>query len=245
MNEPFDVSTVIFALLAVFVVWKLRSVLGTRTGNERPPYDPFEARRRAQEDAQAPAAGAETGNVIRMPGAPPRPGEEPVPEERSASRWAAHVAPGSDAARGLEAIAGADPSFTPETFMVGARAAYEMIVLAFASGDEAALQPLLAPDVFEGFRGAIRAREAEGHKVETTFVGLQSATILDAGLKDLQAHVQLRYESQMITVTRDRAGAVVDGAPGQVSDIVDRWTFARDIRSRDPNWKLVATETGA
>ena len=146
--------------------------------------------------------------------------------------------------RGLVKIGEADRTFTAESFMAGARAAYEMIVMAFAAGDRPSLKPLLAREVYDGFAAAITQRELRGHKNETTFVSTEKSVIEDAQLKGRTAQVAIRFHSKMIAVTRDRDGAVVDGAVDQVGDIFDLWTFAREVDSRDPNWRLVATEAG-
>lgn len=243
MHEPFDISTIVFAILAVFVVWKLRSVLGTRTGNERPPYDPFAERRKAGQGSANPPG--ETGKVIRLPGAAvERPSEPQGAPTETPADWEKLLAPGAaSAAEGLRQIKVAEPGFSATAFVDGARAAYEMIVTAFAAGDRDALRPLLAKDVFDGFAAAITAREAAGRKVETTFVSMNGVGIEDASLRGRTAQIAVKFQPQMITVTRDAAGAVVDGSPDQVTDVVDLWTFARETGSRDPNWTLVATET--
>ena len=250
MHQSFDPSIIIFAALAIFVVWKLRSVLGTRTGTERPPFDPFEARRRLRDgkpgrDAAPPEPGRGPGQVIPLQrgdgraAAPERPAVDPAED------WRGQVEPGTAALDGLVAIAKADPSFTAASFMGGARAAYEMIVTGFAAGDRAALKPLLARDVFEGFDSAIAAREARGERIETTFVSIDAAQVHDAQLRARTAQVAIRFQSKMITVTRDSGGTVIDGAPDRVGEVFDLWTFAREIDARDPNWRLVATEAGA
>lgn len=239
MHQSFDITTIVFALLAVFVVWKLRSVLGTRTGQERPPYDPFAARRKARDGSANPPG--ETGTVIRLPGTV----DTSVELQPAAVReqWSDFIEPESRAAAGLDDIRSKDPAFSAKAFVDGARAAYEMIVTAFAAGDRTVLQPLLAKDVFESFSAAITAREQRGHKVETTFVSLGKVLIADAQMRGRTAQISTKFNSQMITVTRDRDGAVVDGSTDQVADVSDLWTFARDTDSRDPNWMLVATET--
>lgn len=242
MHEPFDISTVVFAVLAVFVVWKLRSVLGTRTGNERPPFDPFAARRKPGEGD--PKAQGETGTVIRLPGAADGRASEGTPTSpASGEQWANFVNPETRATEGLERIRTADPSFSASAFIDGARAAYEMIVLAYAAGDRQALAPLLSTDVLDSFSASIAQREAQGHKVETTFVAMDRSVIEDAQLREQTAQITVRFQPKLITLTRDRDGAVVDGSPDQVSDVTDLWTFARNIDARDPNWRLVATET--
>ncbi|WP_237476797.1 Tim44/TimA family putative adaptor protein [Lichenibacterium dinghuense] len=248
MHQSFDPSIVIFAVLAIFVVWKLRSVLGTRTGNERPPFDPFEARRKLREgksgrDAAKPEPGRGPGQVIPLQRGESR-AVEPAAVDPAAA-WRDHVEPGSRALDGLSRIAEADRSFEPNSFMQGARGAYEIIVTGFAAGDRAALKPLLAKDVYEGFNAAISAREERGEKNETTFVSTERSLVHDAQLRGRTAQVTIRFQSKMITVTRGRDGAVVEGAPDQVADVFDLWTFARETDARDPNWRLVATEAGA
>ena len=249
MHQPFDLSIVIFALLAAFVVWKLKSVLGTRTGTERPPFDPFEARRKLREGEaardRAPAdPNAPPGTVVKLPSPDERAAGVPAPAD-PASAWKDHVEPGSNALDGLVRIAAADRTFTAEAFMGGARAAYEMIVTGFAKGDRDTLKPLLAREVYDGFDAAIRGREAQGQKNETTFVSTEKSLVHDAQLKGRTAQVAIRFHSKMITVTRGRDGAPVDGASDQVADVYDLWTFSREVDSRDPNWRLVATEAGA
>lgn len=239
MNGSFDASTLVFAILAIFVVWKLRSVLGTRTGTERPPFNPFAKRTPAD-----PPPPAERGKVIPLPGAAERFPDQTVAANDGPNRWAGFAEPGSPVAKGLDDIARADRSFAVQPFMDGARMAYETIIMAFAKGDKPALAPLLAKDVFDGFASAVDQRERKGERVETTFVSMEKSTIEDAQVRGRSEQVAIRFETKLITVTRDGAGVVVDGNPEAVSDIIDVWTFARDIDSRDPNWKLVATESG-
>lgn len=137
----------------------------------------------------------------------------------------------------------ADPSFNPKEFVNGARMAYEMIVMAFADGDRNALKGLLSPEVYEGFDAAITERESKGEKVKSTFVGIDKADLVSAEMKDTEATVTMRIVSQMISATYDKGGTLIDGDAESVAEISDVWTFARDSRSRDPNWKLVATES--
>lgn len=239
MPEPFDPTIIIFAVLTLFVLYKLRSVLGTRNGVERRPPEPLA--RRVQ-DRQTPPTPANESNVIRMPGASaPQAAGVARANEPAADRWAAWAT--EKAWPGLDAIAAADASFTPRDFLGGAGSAYEMIVTAFASGDLVTLGRLLDTDVFESFETSIKARQAAGRKTETTFVSLDKATIDDAALRGLNAQISVRFLSKIITATRDAAGAVVDGSADRTIDMVDLWTFARPIASRDPNWKLIATET--
>lgn len=233
-----DVTTIVFALLAIFVVWKLRSVLGTRTGTEQPPMDAF--RRRMPE---APSDDS-SRTVVRFPGN----GAEPEREQSLSDRRAAWLRiPGVEdrVMPGLEAIASADSSFEPKSFIEGAKTAYEMIIMSFAAGNRQSLQELLSKDVFESFAAAIADREQRGETVDTTFVSIDRTTIEDAQLRQVTAQISLRFQSKLITATRDRSGVIIDGHADKVVDMVDVWTFARDTNSRDPNWRLVATEAGA
>ena len=236
--QNFDVLTLVFLGLAIFVIYKLRSVLGTRTGTEKPPRDLFERRPPAEEGTKAmPLEGG--SNVVPMPGvrreAPP-----PVDPE---ARLAGLVAKESPAHDGLSRIMDADSDFDPKEFLDGARAAYEMIVMAFANGDRRTLKDLLARDVYEGFEGAIADRESRGEKVETQFVSVDKAEISDAMLRGRSAQVTVRFSSKLITATRDSAGQVIDGNAEKVIDVVDIWTFSRETSARDPNWRLIATES--
>jgi len=236
VQDVFDIYTIIFLALAVFIFLRLRSVLGQRTGRERPPYDPYSAR-----DVR----GATNDNVVTLPGrtaaeAPQKPAEAPELNER----WKGVAETGSAVAAGLDAIAAEDKTFDAKHFVTGSRAAYEMIVLAFAEGDRRNLKNLLSREVYEGFDAAIREREAKGETVETRFVSIDKSEIAAAELRGRMAQITLRFLSQLISVTRDRSGAVIEGNPDKVTDVTDVWTFARDLASRDPNWKLVATEAG-
>jgi predicted lipid-binding transport protein (Tim44 family) len=235
----FDFYTIIFLALAIFIFARLRSVLGQRTGRERPPYDPYSPR-----DATKPLPAREREKVVTLPGRnaeiPPRSEAETTPTP--AERWAGLAEAGSATAAGLEAIAKADADFDARHFLAGAKSAYEMIVTAFAEADRRALKNLLAKDVFEGFANAIAERESRGETMESRFVSIEKAEIIGADLKGKSAQITIRFVSQLITVTRNRTGEIVDGSPDRVTDVTDIWTFARDAGSRDPNWKLIATE---
>src|SRR5690606_21159204 len=153
---------------------------------------------------------------------------------------------GTPMAQALDEIARAEPTFDASGFVEGAQAAYEMIVTAFAQGDRRTLKDLLSKEVYDGFERAIAEREQRGEKVETTFVSVDKAEITGAETQgDPQgktAQLSLRFVSKLITVTRDANDVVVDGSPEAVVDVTDVWTFERTLGSRDPNWKLVATD---
>lgn len=234
MNGFLDVYSLIFLVIAVAIFWRLRSVLGRRTGHEKPPVDPF-ARR---EERPQPPAAETNDNVVALPRGGTR-----ASSSASETSGIDKVAPaGSALNAALRTIVSADRSFDAEQFLRGAKDAYEMIVSAFAQGDRETLKMLLSPEVFEGFAAAITERERRGETVETTFVGIDKAEIVEALLKSGVAQITVRFVSQLITATRDKAGAVVDGDPARVTEVTDVWTFAREVKSRDPNWKLIATE---
>ncbi|QPC43361.1 Tim44 domain-containing protein [Kaustia mangrovi] len=244
MSEAFDPLNLLLLAVAVVIFLRLRSVLGRRTGNERRPYDPFSTGER--HDGQ-PAGASQDGKVIPMPGQENRnagAGSDARGEE-AAPVWEGYAKEGSAVASGLEAIAGADRSFTPKSFVEGARAAYEMIVTAFAEGDRRTLRNLLSRDVFDGFSKVIDEREKAGQTLETSFVGIDEATIVGAELDGRKANVTVRFVSELITATKDSEGRIVDGDPKRVREVTDVWTFMRDVTSRDPNWKLVATEASS
>jgi predicted lipid-binding transport protein (Tim44 family) len=236
VQNVFDIYTIIFLALAVFIFLRLRSVLGQRTGRERPPYDPYAARERSRP--------AGNDKVVALPGRGPETAPRPAEEAKPADRWKGIAQPDSAIAKGLDAIAAEDKAFDPKHFLGGARAAYEMIVTAYAEGDRRALKNLLARDVFDGFDAVIKERETRGESVETRFVSIDSTDIIGAELRGRTAQVTVRFVSQLVSVTRDKNGTVIEGNPDKVTDVTDVWTFARDVSSRDPNWKLVATETG-
>ena len=136
---------------------------------------------------------------------------------------------------------GADPSFDEAGFLGGARGAFEMIVTAFAKGDAETLRPLLADGVFQNFKRAIDDRVSRGETLETTLVGVTAAELVDADLDKSTAKVTIRFVSEQVNVTKDASAKIVDGDPNKVVTITDVWTFARDVRSSDPNWMLVET----
>jgi len=238
MRDVFDIYTIIFLALAVFIFLRLRSVLGQRTGRERPPYDPYSS-------APGTIRPAPGDKVVALPGRAPETTPKPAdPVEPPADRWKSIAEPGSALAAGLDAIVRDDKSFDAKHFLTGARAAYDMIVTAYAAGDRRQLKGLLGREVYDGFEGAINGREQRGETVETRFVSIDGAELTGAEMRNKTAQVTVRFQSQLVSVTRDKSGNVIDGSPDKVTDVTDVWTFARDISSRDPNWKLVATEAG-
>jgi predicted lipid-binding transport protein (Tim44 family) len=239
MSEAFDIYTLLFLVLAVVIFLRLRNVLGRRTGNERPPYDPYSA------PGEKRPAGPKTAEpVVALPRGRSATLDASVPSvEDIEARLGSHAPKDSPLARSLTQLMRADPGFDPGHFLDGAKAAYEMIVMSFAEGDEATLSQLLSNEVFEGFEAAIREREARGEKVESNLVGIEKADIVEAEVKNRTAYVTVKFVSKLISVTRDAEGDVVEGDPKRVREVTDIWTFCREANSKNPNWKLVATET--
>lgn len=215
-GDLFDPTLIVFAALAVFVIWKLRSVLGMRVDRDTPPPARFAPR----PPAPAAVAPARPSGAERWEG---------VAEKGVASAWS-----------GLDAVAASDPSFEGKTFLSGARRAYDLIITAFAKGDRETLKPLLSQEVFDGFSAEIARREQQGETMETAVVAIDSATVDAARAIAGANEVTVRFVVRLMSVRRDRAGETIDG--GQSRKVIERWTFARDPKANDPNWKLVATQ---
>ncbi|GGA37453.1 Tim44/TimA family putative adaptor protein [Pelagibacterium lentulum] len=235
MGEFLDFPTLIVIVVAVVVLLRLRSVLGTRTGNERPPSPRYENISRTKSDND--------DTVVQLPTRKPQVNDEEA--ERAQRKLEAEIeklAKGnSEIEQGLRDIVEADGGFSPKQFIEGAKSAYEMIVTAFAAGDRKTLKMLLDKDVYDSFEAAIAERESQGQTVDFTFVGLSNIEFVEAEMDRRNAVLTLRIDAEVVSVTRDSAGEAVEGTPGQVVAIADEWTFLRNTRSRDPNWKLVAT----
>lgn len=225
-----NIVTLFFIAAAVIVFMQLRNVLGKRTGHERNPMERYE-----RESARETAAPDHDGdNVITLPGQ-----REGADIYRDIDKVAK---PGTALNKSLRAIRDAAPVFNPREFTNGAMMAYEMIVMAFADGDRKTLKNLLSKDVYEGFAAALDEREAAGETVQTNFVGIEKMEIVGADLKDNQAQITVSVLSQLISATRGKDGTVVDGDPEEIAEVRDEWTFARDVRERNPNWKLIGTQ---
>ena len=213
---------ILFAMLAAFLIYRLGSVLGKRTGNEQQRPDIFGA-------GASPDEGQDD-NVISLPD------RSPDPENGSAE-------PASPLDATINQIKLADRSFDEEGFVSGARAAFEMVVDSFASGDTDTLRSLLSDDVYENFAAAIRDRVSKEQTHETTMVGFDVTEIIEAEMEGRNALVTVKYVSDQVNVTRDAEGEIVEGDPAAVTRITDIWTFARDVSSSNPNWVLIATRS--
>jgi predicted lipid-binding transport protein (Tim44 family) len=211
----------LLAMVAGVILFRLYTVLGRRTGNERPPPERFERMAGATEAPQ-PAADAK------------------VLADLSATRPDTSTA-SDPVSRGLLDIKLADRSFDTDHFIEGARKAYEMIVTAFARNDRAALKPLLSDEVYAAFDRVIAERESRKEKIEFTLVGFREVKITAATLNRNVADITVSFGAQFISVTTDSEGKVIDGDPKAVRDVTDIWSFERNVRASDPNWRLVAT----
>lgn len=224
MSEGFAyIDILFFAMVAAFIAFRLRNVLGRRTGHERRRTDGW--------SSSNPSPSSD--NVVALP-------DRSTPAD--AERAFAGMADG-DVKTGLTQIRLADPHFELKQFVDGASKAFEMIVEAYAAGDKGALQPLLAPDVFAGFSQAIDDRQAAGHTLDTQVIAVRSADVVAAGMRESFARISVRFTSEQVNVVRDAAGEVVEGDASTAEEVVDIWTFERDTQSDDPNWLLVETRT--
>ena len=217
MNSPL-IQLLVLAGIAIFLILRLKSVLGTREGFEKPPV-PQSAPRAAKRDFEV------------IEGGPDRDITD-------------HVAEGSDSARELAAMKRIEPGFSVTDFVQGARGAYEMIVMGFERGNLSEIQPFLAEDVFEAFVDVVSAREDQGLKIEADFIGVRETSIQNVVFhKDTNvAEITMRFVGEMTSVVRDRGGDIIEGSPTAVKRQKDTWTFARTMGENDPNWLLVATD---
>jgi predicted lipid-binding transport protein (Tim44 family) len=214
------IEIIVLAVIAGFLILRLRSVLGKRHGHERPRY----------EDAERYVGRRETGetndNVTPFPGAKTVDAEPPQLHGPASK------------------LQGLDPNFDEAGFIAGAREAFRMILAAYASGDRDTLRALANNEVYDALEGAISGRESRDETLDATLIGIQSARIEDVETVGSVARVTVRFESEQTNVTRNAEGQPIDGAPNQVETIIDLWTFERDMSSSDPNWKLIETEPG-
>jgi len=221
MGEGFQfIEIIFFAMVAVFIFLRLRGVLGRRTGNEPVPRKPVGNDRTRQDD----------DNVVSLP-------------DRQRDDTADDDVPLGTAADGVREIRAMDPSFSTDEFVGGARTAYDMVLMSFAAGDTDTLRALLDDDVYTNFQRAIADRESRGEALETTLVAIKSSDLADARAVGRMAEVTIKFVAELVNVTRDKNGDVISGDPRVVQNITDFWTFARDVRSGDPNWKLIATRS--
>jgi predicted lipid-binding transport protein (Tim44 family) len=222
---PHYFDIILFAMVAAFLVLRLRSVLGRRNGTER--------RRDLFVRGSSPVGDKPGGNRVVT-----------LNQRPTTAALVAGSPPPNTVAGGLAQIKSADPEFEANGFIDGARGAFEMIVTAFAKGDKTQLHSLLSDDTYRSFTAAIDERESAGETLETRIAKLKEADIIEAGMDGRSARVTVRLVSDQINVLRAHDGSVVDGDPQNLIEKKDFWTFTRDTRSNDPNWLLVATGSG-
>jgi len=243
MDGRLDLITLLALVVAVVAILKLRSVLGKRTGDE-------EARIQQRMKAREAAERAASDKVVTLPRRPREEASAPRPDAVAASadmdaKFKTAASGDESVEQGLLQIYRADQSFDPEHFVRGAKQAYEMIVTAFAEGNRKILRDLLSREVFDGFAAAISDRESRGEQIDQSFVGINRADVVEAELKQGRAQITVKFVSQLISATRDRAGQVIAGDAQRITEVTDIWTFAREIASRNPNWQLIATQASA
>ena len=216
MNSP-TIQLLVLAGIAVFLILKLRGVLGSREGFEKPEAQDG-AQRRGRPDLEVIEGGIDSDITD-------------------------HVQEGSSAAKALAAMKAVEPSFNVSDFLLGARGAYEMILMGFQHGDLASIKPFLSDDVFESFSEVVTEREKKGLSIDAHFVGLREMDLKDAEFDDKthEGEVTVKFLAELTSVVRDKAGEIIEGNPNEVKRQKDIWTFARIMGSNDPNWKLVAT----
>lgn len=218
MNSPL-LQLLVLAGIAIFLVLRLRSVLGTREGFEKPPVPGGQTRSGPRRDFEV-IEGGPDHDIID------------------------HVPENSPAAHALAAMKRAEPSFGVSDFLSGARGAYEMILMGFERGNIEDLKPFLAEDVYETFADVVAHREEQGLQIEAEFVGVRELSLSDASFDDDtgRAEITVRYVGELTSVVKDKEGTIIEGSPTQVKRQKDIWTYARVMGSNDPNWQLVATD---
>jgi predicted lipid-binding transport protein (Tim44 family) len=233
---------ILIGLVAIFLILRLRSVLGKRTGNERPPArDPYTPPPTPTGQPRLSDAPSGNDNVIPLPNGNGNANARPSLAVNAPGGIRSTVMP--NAVAGVAAIRAADPGFDPIGFAGGARAAVATIVEAFAKGDTGPLRQLLDPQTFASFEAAISGRTERREKAEATLIGFEASDIAVAEMQGSHAQVTVRFVSEQINVVRNADGQIADGNPNEVQKVVDLWTFRRDTKSGDPNWLLIKTES--
>ncbi len=244
-SNGMDIISLIFLGIAVLIFLYLRSILGRRTGNERTPYDPYSNEN--PDPANRERGARDNDNIVPMPGR--NLPEDMLHDQPRVKDIAAEIGKFADAdselSKQLFKVADADESFDPSEFIKGAERAYETIIMAFSDGNKRMLKKLLARDVYSRFAEAIDDRVSKGETMSTSFVSFDDVAMTDADIDNKQAEITVRFKTSLIRTLRGEDGSIVDGHETRIDKITDLWTFARNIAVRDPNWKLIATESEA
>jgi len=236
MSGGIPIDLILFGMVAAFLVLRLRSVLGRRTGHERPP--------RPYQPPGQPTPQHAPGEPPPEPEAAALPPPPALPREAYAAAAARGVPdPASPAGQGLARLRAIDPAFDPQRFLENAQAAFGLVIAAFARGDRRSLRGLLSPEVFIDFERAIADREQAGETLHTELVAVREAGIVEAELRGSIAAVTVRFITDQVNMTRDAKGEIVAGSEA-ITEVADIWTFSRDLQSADPTWLLVATRSG-
>ncbi len=234
-----DISTLIILAVAFVVLFYLRSILGQKTGHQAPPDFSERMKRREASNDDEPSSD----NVVKLPTR----NNNQIDDEEKKNPVLEEIdkiaKPRTKLNKALKSIVSVDPSFSPKQFLGGADMAYEMIVDAFARGDQSALKPLLSNDVYKGFVSAIKQREKNGQSVKSSFIGIDESNVSGAELIDDEASVTVKFVSQIVSATYDKEGSVIEGDEEEIVRVKDIWTFNRNLKDNNPNWKLVATES--
>ncbi|MFT7045103.1 MAG: putative lipid-binding transport protein (Tim44 family) [Celeribacter sp.] len=212
------VSLLVLAGIAIFLVLRLRNILGTRDGFEQPRVDPIAEAENPKRQFEVIEGGVDNDIIDNVPA-------------------------GSRAADNLATLKRNEPDFTVAEFLTGASAAYEMILMAFENGDLSTVSDFISDDVEEAFQQVIDSRADAGLTVEAQFIGLHEVQIIDVDLDEAanEEEIKLRFVSEITSVARDADDTIVEGDPNKIKRQKDIWTFAREMGSNDPNWQLVAT----
>ena len=213
------IQLLVLAGIALFLILRLRDVLGTREGFEKPQVTRQPDDRRMTRDDLQVIDGGPDADI------------------------ADHVDPESDSGRALAQMKQAEPSFSVGEFLGGARGAYEMILMGFENGDLAQIKPFLSEEVYESFAAVVEDRNARGLNIEANFVGLRELKLVEAEFdaNTREGEVTVRFVGEQTLVVRDKAGEIIEGNPNEVKRQKDVWTFARTMGTDNPNWQLVAT----
>ena len=234
MNGIPIIDILLFAGVAIFLILRLGSVLGKRTGHENKPED-YQAsfkQKRKKKDKILETPENEQENVVPLPSLKERHNREFDEEQLQGPLQ-----------QGYKQIREYDTEFSPSQFLEGATSAFEWILQAYVEGNKETLKELLASDVYNNFAASISQRESLGHRLEEMLVGIDSTEVLEAFMEGTKAHVTVKFKSKQVNVIYNNLGEIFSGDPNKVIDMVDIWIFARDTKSQNPNWTLIATRS--
>jgi len=213
------IQLLVLAGIVVFLILRLKNVLGTREGFEKPPVPKSEPNRNMRPELEVIEGGPDLDIL------------DHVPED-------------SPAAKALISMKRAEPSFQVTDFLQGARGAYEMIVMGYEKGNLSEIQPFLSEDIYESFVNGVAAREDQGLTIEGDFIGVSELKLMNAEFDDAtsEAELTIRFVAELTSAVRNQDGEIVEGSLSEVKRQKDTWSFARTMGANDPNWLLVSTD---